>query len=272
MNGENMTEVVAGAPPLGNIRTAVFDLDGVVYIEGHGIDGAGDALQRIDDAGITVLFASNNSTKTPLTAATHIAAATGYRCRAEQVVTSSLVTSRTIAGSYRRAYVVGETGLSETLESEGLDVVKDWRDADVVVVGLDRNVTFDRLAGATLAIATGGAAFVATNTDASFPTQEGPVPGGGALVGAIAIATGVEPQVFGKPNEVFRAFIKDMAHGDVVMVGDRPETDLAMGKAEGWVTVLVMSGVTTDASSVDPAYLPDHVVDSIAAVPGLMGL
>jgi len=267
-----MGHVVAGESPLGNIGTVIFDLDGVVYIDGRGIDGAGAALQRLTDAGIQVLFASNNSTKTPAMAAEHIAAATGYPCTAAQAVTSSFVTAKQLAGMYRAAHVVGEPGLVATLRDEGIDVVADWRDAQVVVVGLDRAVTFDALAAATLAIGVGGAAFVATNTDVTFPTDDGPVPGGGAIVAAIAAATEVEPVVYGKPNEAFRSVMRDLADGEVLMVGDRAETDIAMGKAEGWATVLVLSGVTNDAADVPPEYAPDYVLDSIVELPRLLGI
>lgn len=267
-----MSEVVAGQLPLGNIRTVVFDLDGVVYVDGHGISGAGAALQRLTDAGLVVLFATNNSTKTQASAAAGIEATTGYPCRPEQVVTSALVTARAVARQHRQALVVGESGLVETLQQAAVDVVTDWRAADVVVVGLDRELSYGSLASATLAIGVGGASFVATNTDATFPTQQGPAPGGGAIVGAVAIATGVEPVVFGKPLEPFRALVRDLAVGPVMMVGDRAETDIAMGRAEGWTTVLVMTGVTTDAASVPDEYRSDHIVDSIADIPGLLGL
>jgi HAD superfamily hydrolase (TIGR01450 family) len=267
-----MGHVVAGESPLGNIGTVIFDLDGVVYIDGQGIDGAGAALQQLTDAGLLVLFASNNSTKTPAMAAEHIAAATGYACMPNQAVTSALVTAKQLAGVYGRAHVVGEPGLAATLRDEGIEVVEDWHDAQVVVVGLDRAVTFDALAAATLAIGVGGTAFVATNTDATFPTAEGPVPGGGAIVAAIQAATGVEPVVFGKPNEAFRAVMREMAEGEVLMVGDRAETDIAMGKAEGWATVLVLSGVTNDPHDVPAEYTPDYVLDSIADLPALLGI
>jgi 4-nitrophenyl phosphatase len=266
-----MSEVVAGTDVSGNPGTVVLDLDGVVYVEHHGVPGAGDALRRLEDAGFTVLFATNNSTKTPASAAAAITEATGYSCRPEQVVSSSLVTARSIAGTHRRVLVVGEAGLTETLAAEGIEVVTDWREADAVVVGLNRDVRYADLAAAVLAIRVGGAAFLATNTDATFPTRDGPAPGGGAIAGAIAIAAGVEPRDFGKPLEPFRAIVRSLAVAPVVMVGDRPETDIAMGKAEGWTTVLALTGVTGNVADVPEAYRPDHVVDSIADLPGLLG-
>jgi 4-nitrophenyl phosphatase len=267
-----MVEVVAGQTPLGNIATVVFDLDGVVYVDGTGIPGAGAALQQLDDAGRRVLFATNNATKTRRAAADQILRTTGYLCHPDQVVTSSFVTARSISDRYRAAFVVGESGLVETLNDAGVDTVDDRRDADVVVVGLDRQLTYDKLTDAALAISVGGAAFVATNTDTTYPTAAGPAPGGGAIVAAIASATGVAPQVFGKPHPPYRSVVKELTVGSVLMVGDRPETDLAMGRAEGWETALVLTGVVTDPDQVDPSLAPDHVLESIAAVPDLLGL
>ncbi len=267
-----MSQVVAGEPSLGNIGTVVFDLDGVVYLDDQPIDGAGDALRRLSEAGLRVLFASNNSTKTPATAAEQIAAVTGYDCQPDQVVTSALVAARGVSRQYRTAHVIGEPGLIQSMRDEGVEVTDDWRNVDAVVVGLDRSVTFHDLAAATLAISVGGAAFIATNTDASFPTPDGPVPGAGAFVAAIEAATGVAPVVYGKPHEPYRALMQEMATGEVLMVGDRAETDIAFGKAQGWATVLVLTGVTTDPATIPPEHTPDHVIPSIVDLPALLGL
>ena len=257
---------------MGNIATVIFDLDGVVYVDGTGIAGAGETLRKLDDAGRRVLFATNNATKTRSAAAAQITATTGYSCRPDQVVTSSFVTARNVAGRFGAAFVVGEAGLVDTLNDEGVPTVETWHAADVVVVGLDRELSYSRLRDAALAVSVGGAAFVATNTDATYPTAAGPAPGGGAIVAALATATGVTPEVFGKPHAPYRAVLRELAAGAVLMVGDRPETDLAMGRAERWTTALVLTGVVTDPAQVDPAVAPDHVIASIAGLPELMGI
>lgn len=249
----------------------VFDLDGVVYVERRGVPGAGDALGALTAAGIRVLFATNNATKTRRTVAEQIHTATGFACNEDQVVTSAWVTASAIGDRHRTAFVVGEQGLVDTLAAAGISVTESWRDADAVVVGLDRNVTYDRLAAATLAIGR-GAEFVATNTDATFPTDQGPVPGGGAIVAAIETASGVAPVVYGKPHEPFRAALRILTVGQVMMVGDRPETDIALGRAEEWSTALVLTGVVTATDSVPQEHRPDHVVASIAEVPALLGI
>jgi HAD superfamily hydrolase (TIGR01450 family) len=267
-----MSEVVAAAAGLGNIDAVVFDLDGVVYVDGHGIPGAGPALASLDAAGLALRFATNNSTKSRATAAEHIAVATGYDCRADQVVSSAWVTARHIAGTWESALVVGEEGLATTLRDEGIAVVDDWRSADVVVAGLDRGLTYRSLADAALAISVGGAAFVATNTDATYPTQAGPAPGGGSIVAAIETATGVVPLICGKPHPPFIAALGEVVPGSPVMVGDRPETDMAVARAAGWPSVLVLTGVTDDPSTVDERIRPDHVIPSIAGLPDLLGI
>ena len=167
-------------------------------------------------------------------------------------------------------YVVGTDGLRDTLREAGITVTADWRSADAVVAGLDFNVTFAALAEAALAIQN-GADFYATNTDASFPTPEGEYPGAGALVAAIATTTGQTPLVCGKPHEPMRRLLDGFVGAKPLIVGDRPETDIALGKLEGWATALVMTGVTASIDEVPAEYQPDLVLDSLADLPAAIG-
>ena len=164
----------------------------------------------------------------------------------------------------------GAPGAREPLEEAGVPIVEDWRAAKAVVAGLDPALSYESLTGAVLAV-NGGARFVATNTDVTYPTPEGLWPGAGALVAAVQAATGVAPEVAGKPHLPMRALLQRRLAGKrVAVIGDRVETDIALGAAEGWQTILVLSGVTASADGADPK--PDRVVDSIADVPGLLGL
>ena len=163
--------------------------------------------------------------------------------------------------------MVGEPGLAATLTQAGITSVA-HSDAEVVVVGLDRDLTYDKLRDATLALRR-GARFVATNRDETYPAADGLWPGGGAIVAALEAAAGRSAELAGKPAEPMRHLINDiLVTDDVWMIGDRPDTDLAMGVAEGWRTVLVLTGVTEDPEGVEPA--PDFVVDSVAGLPGLL--
>jgi ribonucleotide monophosphatase NagD (HAD superfamily) len=115
-----------------------------------------------------------------------------------------------------------------------------------------------------------GARFIATNRDVTYPSPTGLKPGAGSIVAAVEAASGVVPVNAGKPEPIMRKLLGEMlVHGPVVLIGDRPDTDLAMADAEGWVSVLVDTGVTRPDEAVHPA--PTHRLASITSVPGLIG-
>jgi len=253
------------------VDTVVCDLDGVLYLGTTPIRGSAAAISRIMAAGMELLFVTNNSTKTRETVAGVIEDRIGIIIDPDQIVTSGVATARFLRDRYERVYVVGTAGLVETLQREGLTTTGEWREADAVVGGLDFGIDYPKLTEATLAVQH-GAAFYATNTDATYPMPEGQYPGAGALMAAIERATGVAPVVCGKPHEPIRKIVRDSVGELPVVVGDRPETDIALGIDEGWPTVLVLSGVTSDPGAVPAEFRPDHVLGSLAELPDLLGL
>ena len=242
----------------------VFDLDGVVFLCGNTITGSGEALAAIAARGIRIVFATNNATRTTDYIAARIENGTGYTPDPGSIATSATSAVAALGPDDDPILVVGEAGLIETLTTAGRVVTSSGAAATTVIVGLDRRVTYEKLERASTAIR-GGARFVATNTDVTFPTPEGPVPGAGTIVAAVAAASGAEPEVMGKPHPAMVRHVSALlAEGDTWMVGDRPETDLALARAAGWVTVLTLTGITTDRSAVAAEYGPDLVIDSIA--------
>ena len=266
-----MVGVVAGPDSWGNVATIVCDLDGVVYVGSDVVPGSAEALRLFRGQGKRLLFVTNNSTKTPAMVAARILALTGFDIDESDVVTSGLVTALTVEGDgVERVLVVGGPALVDAMAGRGIEVVSDWRRAEAVVSGMDLSLTYDHLAAATLAIRA-GARLYATNTDATYPTPEGQKPGGGAILAALTTATGVEPTICGKPHAPMGKVVADVAgRGRVLVVGDRPETDVALGKRHGWATALVLTGVTTDPARVPPGLAPDVIVDSLADLPGLL--
>lgn len=250
------------------IATAVCDLDGVVYLGDTGIAGAGEALDAIVASGRQLVFVTNNSTKSPDDAASKIRRTTGHRADPAAIVTSAGVTARRLAGRAATAYVVGAAAIDAALQEAGVSPVADWRDAAAVVVGLDRAVSYERLSAATLAIRN-GAAFYATNADSTFPTPEGLLPGGGAIVAAIATAAEVEPIVSGKPHQAMIDHIADLASGEILVIGDRLNTDIAMARKAGWRSALVLTGVSALADA-EGADTPDVAVADLAELAGLL--
>lgn len=245
--------------------TVVCDLDGVVYLGNEAVPGAGEALVHMEAAGHRILFCTNNSSRTRQQSADKITRVTGYTADIDQIASSSMAAGRLLEGG--RVLVVGGAGVVEAVELAGGEVVREGP-ADAVVVGIDFDFHYDTLDAASKAVRE-GARFIATNRDETFPTPDGLKPGAGALVAAIAAASGIEPEVAGKPEPTMRGLIGEMTgDGTVVMVGDRPGTDLAMAVAEGWMSILVESGVTPPGTQVEPT--PDHVIPDITGLPGLL--
>ena len=240
--------------------TWVLDLDGVVWLADQPIAGAADAVARLRDRGERVLFATNNS-----------AALLGdQEAKLERLgipargdVISSAVAAAGLVEPGERALVCGGPGVAEALTARGAEPVRDG-DADAVLVGFHRDFDYERLRIAARAVQR-GARLIATNDDATYPTPEGPIPGGGALAAAVAYATGVRPVVAGKPHEAMARLVRAVGGDDGTVVGDRPETDGAFARALGYRFALVLTGVTAvDDLPVEPE--PDVVAPSLAAL------
>ena len=184
-----------------------------------------------------------------------------------------------------RVLAVGADGLAAELAEAGYDVIVPHdavpaaydgapldRPVDAVVVGLDREITYRRIAAAVTAVRQ-GARFIATNADARYPTPAGFLPGAGSVVAAIATAAGVEPLVIGKPSPAMFLSILEasgVAPDEALVVGDNPDADIVAARRSGMRSVLVLTGVTDAAAAaeLDGDRRPDAVLPSIADLPG----
>lgn len=254
----------------GRPKTFVFDLDGVVYVDHFGVPGADETLTFLERTGHQVLFATNNSSRGVDAVVENIRERTGFEARPEAVITSGLAAANLLRDGDEVCLVLGSQGLEQTLKDAGIAVTADHTAATTLVVGLDRRLSYDRLAAAVLAVRR-GARFVATNDDATYPMPDGQYPGCGALVAAVERATGATPIVCGKPHSPMRTLIeRKIEHADVWMVGDRPGTDLALAARAGWGKILVLTGVTGPEDELDPRFRPDHTLASMAGLRDLM--
>ena len=255
------------------MRGVVFDVDGTVLRESSLVDGARAGLDAVTAAGARRLFVSNNPTKRPAEYATRLRAA-GVEADAERVVTSGTTTVAYLREHHpdARALVVGETGLREQVAEAGPTVVDD-HEADVVVASIDRDLGYDDLSTALWALQD-GAALVGTDPDRTIPTEGRDLPGSGAVVGAVAhVADRTPDAVLGKPSETAQRIVRErlsLPPEACLVVGDRLDTDVALGAAAGMETALVLTGVTTraEAERADPG--PDHVLESLAGVAELV--
>jgi glycerol-1-phosphatase len=243
----------------------VFDLDGVIYLGDQVIPAAPAAVRGVRELGTRIAFVTNNAVRPP-SAVVEKLARLGVKATVEEVLTSAHAVVRLLGGARGvaglKVLVVGGPGLRQALAAAGARLLEPaaWREADVVVAGLDPDLDYGKLRAATLAIAA-GARFVGSNPDASLPTPEGPWPGAGSVLALLSVATGVRPRVAGKPERaLFEAVAAALGEGSYLMVGDRADTDLAGARTLGWGTALVLTGVTRLAALLDLPVAPDHLL------------
>ena len=250
----------------------VLDLDGCVYVGAEAVPGAREALEAVAAAGCEVIFATNNSTKTREAVAERLREITGFGVGPDRIVTSARAAAGILTDADDPVLPIGESGLVAAIMDAGFQVTEDPDRARSVVVGLDRAISYDRIRRAAHA-AILGARYIATNHDPTFPTSGVPAPGSGSIVAAVERASGRAAEFAGKPHPPMLAAIEAiLGSGDTWMVGDRPDTDIACGNRAGWTTVLVRTGVAPDPDSLEGEQRPDHVLDTVAGLPGLLGL
>jgi HAD superfamily hydrolase (TIGR01450 family) len=239
----------------------LLDLDGVVWLASVPVPGSVDAVARLRAAGERVLFVTNNSSAPVGVQEAKLA---GIGIPAEGDVVTSAMAAAALLPPGSTALVCAGPGVDEALARRDVHIVRDG-DADAVVVGFHLDFDYGRMRAASTAVRR-GAALIGTNDDATYPTPEGEIPGGGAILAAVATASQTVPVVAGKPfapmAEAVRMVVGDGPH---VMVGDRPSTDGLFAKELGATFGLVLSGVTGAADlPVEPG--ADVVAADLAAM------
>jgi 4-nitrophenyl phosphatase len=240
----------------------ICDLDGVVYRGSNPIPGAREALEQADGSGCKVLFCTNNSSRTRTQVAEKIRALVDFRAELDQIVGSAEAAALMLSDAVPKTFVLGGEGLVEELGRYGIETAVDSGEA--VVVGLDPSLTYDRLRIASELVA-GGARFIASNNDPTYPAENGLWPGAGSILAAVEVASGRKAEVAGKPYQPMRDLLHSkLVPGPVWVIGDRPDTDIALATAEpDWKSILVLTGVVSDATQTFP--LPDAVAPDLAA-------
>ena len=251
--------------------TAMFDLDGVVYLGGEPVAGSSDHVAHAAKAGMTLAFVTNNASRPPAEVAERLRRI-GVACRPEDVVTSAqaaarLVATRVPAGSH--VLVVGGRGLQAALAEHDLVGVSAMDDEPAAMVqGFDPDVGWRLLAEGTIAVRA-ELPWIASNTDATVPTVRGRVPGNGLLVEVIASATGKRPVVAGKPEPpLFEETLLRVGGERPLVVGDRLDTDIEGAVRCDTDSLLVMTGVTdvTVLAAAEPGRRPSFVADDLAGL------
>ncbi|MGQ9601283.1 MAG: HAD-IIA family hydrolase [Candidatus Bipolaricaulia bacterium] len=257
---------------LRNYRAFLIDLDGVLIRGSLPLPGAAEALERLRELGGKVLIFSNNSTRSRRAFAQRLQGL-GFAIESEEVVNSAYILGQRLLelSGPSRAFMIGEEGLKEELELAGHHLVGP-EEADFLVVGMDRQLTYEKLRQALRALRR-GARFLAANADPTFPTPEGEVPGAGAIVGAIT-GMGFPPEeVVGKPSPIaFRVALQAAGVSNArncLVIGDRLETDILGAREAGLDSALVLTGVTSREELERSPICPTWVAASLAELVGI---
>ncbi|UVI33687.1 TIGR01457 family HAD-type hydrolase [Paenibacillus spongiae] len=230
----------------------LIDLDGTLYHGNIMIEGADSLISMLRQREIRYLFVTNNSSATPETVANRLREM-GIPAEADDVCTSSQAAAAYIAQEMNEARVfpVGEAGLLDALSKAGLPIVED--EPDIVVQGIDRQLTYERIAAAVRHIRS-GARYILTNPDVLLPSDTGLIPGAGSISAILQKASGISPTVIGKPSAILMNYALERLGRkaeDVWVIGDNPATDIAAAQASGCRSVLVLTGLATEANYKD---------------------
>lgn len=249
-----------------NIKLFLFDMDGTLYLGNRLFDFTNEILSTIKENGGKYIFMTNNSSKSVADYIKKLEKL-GVSADYDDFITSSQATAYYLKNHYPNAtlYVCGTESLKEELIGEGFEITEDTEKTECIVMGFDTELTFKKLHDISYMLCTRELTYIATNPDYVCPTEFGSVPDCGSICGTIYNATGKRPVVIGKPQ----ALMPELAmaktgykKAETAVIGDRIYTDIKSGINAGTVTVLVMSGETTEEILKNSPDKPDVVLPS----------
>jgi 4-nitrophenyl phosphatase len=258
---------------LSNFKALILDMDGVLWRDTTPIGDLPAIFARMRKRGFKVALATNNATKT---VDEYLEKFFGFGVSLEpwQIVTSAAAAADILSKYFPNrgaVFIIGENGLERALEESGFEAITDPQNETVpvaVVGGFDRDLTYAKLRRATLHIRA-GVPFYGTNSDKTFPTPQGLIPGAGAILAAIETATDRRPVLFGKPLPAMMHMALERLGTEpeeTLTVGDRLETDIVAGQAAGCKTALVLSGVSSREQAQNWQPAPDFIVQDLTTL------
>lgn len=245
----------------------IFDLDGTLYLGDQIIPGAKEAVDSVREKGMSVRFVTNNPRYSQSYYAQKLSKL-GIPAHVNEVVTSGMVTAEFLKDKteFGSLLVIGEEQLYKELRDKGLEVVEK-SDADTVIVSFDTHLTYEKLMKAYRALLN-GARFIATNPDPVCPSPDGGLIDAGSIIAALEKATGRHVEmILGKPSKLLGKWLIDQLGGvpeNCVIVGDRLNTDIRLGKTVGMRAVWIN---TKKEKVPHLLYHPDYVIESISHLP-----
>lgn len=255
---------------ISNFLGYIFDLDGTIYRGERLIPGAQEVIQRLKNLGRRIVYLSNKPLQTREDYAAKLTRL-GIPTEPKEVINSSYVMARWLKQQAPQStiFITGEPPLIKEMENQGFRLSENPTEIDYVIASFDRTFDYRKLNIAFQAIKK-GAHFVATNPDRSCPVEGGEIPDCAAMIGAIEGATGKKVEtIVGKPSEItIQVAVETMnlRPQDCLLVGDRLETDMAMGKKAGMATALVLTGVTKRELIVQSPWRPDFIWESVGDI------
>jgi phosphoglycolate/pyridoxal phosphate phosphatase family enzyme len=255
----------------------IFDLDGTVYLSETLIPGADKVIHLLRESGKKVAFLSNKPIQTREDYASKLTRL-GIPTRPDEVINSTFVMIKYLKKNAPKArlFVVGEDPFIEELRRADFMITEEPKEIEYVITAFDRTFDYRKLNIAYQAIKL-GAHFVATNPDRTCPVEGGEIPDCAGMIAAIEAVTNKKVEVIvGKPSPlIIQAALEVMGlkPEDCILIGDRLETDIKMGKESGIATGIVLTGVTNEdtlRSSKGSPIQPDFIFQSIADVENLL--
>ena len=263
-----------------NIRALIIDMDGVLWHGNQPIDGLIDFFQLLRNQQLPFILATNNARLTQDEYVLKLANM-GVVVSKQEILTSSMATALYLAKRYppkmTRVFVIGEQGLTEPLVKQGFTLTNLYEvnsletpniGADIVVCGIDTQLSWDKLATATLNIRA-GAQFIATNGDTTLPTERGVTQGNGAILAALETATGVKPICIGKPEPIMYQQAIHLLRStpeETIAIGDRLDTDILGAINADIRSLMVLTGISSQADLETINYAPTWVMDDIRSI------
>jgi NagD protein len=253
----------------------IFDLDGTVYRGDSLIPGADRVIHLLREKGKKVVFLSNKPLQTREDYASKLTRL-GIPTQPDEVINSTFVMTNYLKkiAPEARFFVVGETPFIEELKKAGFKITDEPREIDYVVVAFDRTFDYKKLNIAFQAIKKFGAHFVATNPDRTCPVEGGEIPDCAGMIAAIEAVTEKKVEVIvGKPSPIMIQTVLDvmgLRPEDCILIGDRLETDIKMGRESGLATGIVLTGVTDEKTLKESSIHPDFIFQSIADIENLL--
>ncbi len=262
-----------------NINALIIDMDGVLWHGSNPLPGLNEFFNCLRKLGLPFILATNNASQTNLQYVAKLDSM-GVKVDPSEILTSGMATANYLSQQFNpadtRIFIIGENGIKQPLESHGFtltglyEVDRDNSNggADLVVCGLDKELSWDKLATAALNI-NAGARFFSTNGDTTLPTEQGVVPGNGATLAALEAATGAKPIIIGKPEPImYQQAIKKLgANSDqTIAIGDRLNTDILGAVRAGIRSLMVLTGISTESDIDSLDYQPTWVMQDIREV------